>query len=252
MKQRDGAKTTNPRKEAAMPSLREWLKDPKVLLLISVALNAAFVAIIARDGDISITTPYFTITLAKFDLNDHVKALFAKRTDLPQVRALLEEKHFYEIGPDNPGAEPIAQALIDLADSHFAHALVARLRDMSREEKGPFKGAEHQVRIVAKNDRDGVSEGIAQVCLDSGFEDMYLTIWSNDQRGGGTTVHAAAEKECSPLSRDLVELHAQDWKRVFGSSGGPRVESVLVRLHPPRITLPPAHPQIAQASTLPH
>ena len=236
-----------------MPSLREWLKDPKALLLISVALNAAFVAIIARDGDTSITTPYFTLSLAKFDLNDHVKALFTNGTDLRQVRALLEEKHFYEIGPDNPRAEPIAQALTDLADSDFAHALVARLRDMSREEKGPFKSAEHQARIVAKNNRDGVSEGIAQVCSDSGFEDMYLTIWSNDQGGGGTTVHAATEKECPPsLSRDLVELHAQDWKKVFGRSGGLRVEPVLVRLHPPRITPPQAHPQVAQASALLH
>ncbi len=237
-----------------MPSLREWLKDPKVLLLISVALNAAFaaiIAIIASDKDIQIETPYFV--LAKLGLNGHVEALFKKGTDLPQVRALLEEKHFYEIGPDNPGAEPIAQALIDLADSHFAHALVARLRDMSREEKGPFKSAEHQARIVAKNNRDGVSEGIAQVCSDSGFEDMYLTIWSNDKGGGGTTVHAAAEKECPPsLSRDLVELHAQDWKKVFGRSGGLRVEPVLVRLHPPRITPPQAHPQVAQASALLH
>src|SRR6266571_4098275 len=219
MKQKDGAKTTNQRTEAAMPSLREWLKDPKVLLLISVALNAAFaaiIAIIASDKDIQIETPYFV--LAKLGLNGHVEALFKKGTDLPQVRAL-----------------------------------VARLRDMSREEKGPFKSAEHQARIVAKNNRDGVSEGIAQVCSDSGFEDMYLTIWSNDKGGGGTTVHAATEKECPPsLSRDLVELHAQDWKRVFGRSGGPRVESVLVRLHPPRITPPPAHPQVAQASALLH
>src|SRR5712691_4887565 len=129
---KDGAKTTNQRQEAAVPSLREWLKDPKVLLLISVALNAAFVAIIARDGDTSITTPYFTLSLAKFDLNDHVKALFTKGTDLPQVRAMLAEKHFYEISPDNPETDPIARALVDLADSHFAHALVARLRDMSR------------------------------------------------------------------------------------------------------------------------
>jgi hypothetical protein len=233
-----------------MPSLREWLKDPKFLLLISVALNAVFVAIIARDGDTSITTPYFTLSLAKFDLNDHVNALFTKGTDLPQVRALLEEKHFYEIGPDNPGAEPIAQALADLADSHFAHALVARLRDMSRNERGPFKGAKHQARIVAKNDQDGMSEGTAQVCSDSDFGDMYLTIWSNDR---GTTVHAAAEKECPPLSQDLVELHAQDWNKVFGKSGSPRVEPVLVRLHAPRVTPPPAHPrQVAHANALPH
>ena len=36
MKQKEGAKTTNQRKETVMPSLPEWFKDPKVLLLISV------------------------------------------------------------------------------------------------------------------------------------------------------------------------------------------------------------------------
>jgi len=250
MKQKEGAKTANQRKEAVMLSLREWLKDPKVLLLISVALNAMFVAIIARDGDTSITTPYFTLT--KLDLNDHVEALFAKPADQPRVRVLLEEKHFYEISPDNPRAEPIAQALIDLADWESAPALVVRLRDMARDLKGPFKVVKRQAKIVAKNDRDGVSEGIAQVCLDSGFGGMYLTIWASDQRG--TTVHAATEKECSPLSQDLIELHAQDWNKLFDRSEGegPRVEPVLVRLHPPRITPPPAHPQVAHANALLH
>jgi len=122
---------------------------------------------------------------------------------------------------------------------------------MARDLKGPFKVVKRQAKIVAKNDRDGVSEGIAQVCLDSGFGGMYLTIWASDQRG--TTVHAATEKECSPLSQDLIELHAQDWNKLFDRSEGegPRVEPVLVRLHPPRITLPPAR-QIAQANPLPH
>jgi hypothetical protein len=229
-----------------MSSLLEWLKDPKVLLLISVVLNAGFVAIIARDGDTSITTPYFT--LSKLDLNDHVDALFAKPAHLPQVRSLLEQKRFYEISPDNPRAEPIAQALIDLTDSKSAPALIVRLRDMARDLKGPFKSVERQARIVANDDGDSVSEGIAQVCSDSGFEGMYLTIWASDQRGGGATVHAASEKECPALSRDLVELHAQDWKKLFDRSAGARTESVLVRLHPPRITLPPARPQIAQAN----
>jgi hypothetical protein len=232
-----------------MPSRPKWLKDPKFLLLISAALNAALVAIIATEGNASVTTPYFT--LAKFGLNDHVEALLAKPADLPQVRALLEHKHFYQISPDNPRAEPIVQALIDLADSSSAPALLERLRDMARNLKGPFKSVERQAKIVARNNADGVSQGIAQVCLDSGFEGMYLTIWASDPRGGGVTVHAAIEKECPPLSRDLVELHAQDWKRLFDSSQGPRVESVLVRLHPPRITLPGAR-QIAQANPLPH
>lgn len=232
-----------------MLSLPEWLKDPKVLLLISAVLNAVFVAIVAYNGNISITTPYFD--LAKLDVNDHVNALFAKPDDLPQVRVLLEEKRFYEISPDNPRTEPIAQALIALADAKSAPALVVRLRDMVRDLKGPFKSAEQQVKIVAKNEEDGVSEGIAQVCLDSGFEGMYLTIWSNDQRGVGMTVHAAAEKECPPLSRDLVGLHAQDWSKLFDRSESPRVESILVRLHPPRITLPSAPHQIAQANPLP-
>jgi hypothetical protein len=232
-----------------MPSRPKWLKDPKALLLISVALNAVLVAIIAADGNTSVTTPYFT--LAKLGLNDHVEALFAKPADLPQVRALLDQKHFYEISPDNPRAEPIAQALIDLADSKSAPALVVRLRDMARDLKGPFKSAERQARIVAKNDGDGVSEGIAQVCLDSGFEGMYLTIWASDQRGRAATVHAAIEKECPPLSRDLVELHARDWSRLFDRSESPRTESVQVKLRPPRITLPRTR-QIAQANPLLH
>lgn len=233
-----------------MLSLREWIKDPKVLLLISVVLNAVFVAIIARDGDTSITTPYFT--LQKLDVNHHIEALFKEPANLPQVRVLLEAKRFYEISPDNPRTEPIAQALIELADSKAAPALVVRLRDMVRDLRGPFKSDKRQVKIVAKNDEDGVSEGIAQVCLDSGFEGMYLTIWSNDQRGGGMTVHAAAEKECPPSSPDLIGLHTQDWNRLFDKSEGPRVESILVRLHPPRITLPSAPRQIAQANPLPH
>ena len=229
-----------------MSSLREWLKDPKVLLLISVVVNAMFVAIIARDGHISITTPYFTLT--KLDVNDHVEALFANPADLPEVRLWLEEKRFYEVSPDNPRADQIAQALIALADSKSAPALVLRLQDMARDLKGPFKGVERRARVVAKNGGDRVSEGIAQVCSDSGFEGMYLTIWASDQRGSGATVHAAAEKDCPPLSRDLVELHARDWNMLFDRAEGERVESVLVRLHPPRITLPPAHPQIAQAN----
>jgi len=227
-----------------MPSLLEGLKDLRVLLLISVVLNAAFVAIVARDGNISVTTPW--VSIMKLDLDDHVKALFAEATDLPAVRGLLERQRFYEISPDNPSIEPIRQALVDLAKSHSASALVAKLQEMARDLEGPFEGAERQAKIVIMNDdADGASEGIAQVCSKSGFEGMYITIWARDQRRGGTTVHAATEKECKPTERDFVELHAQDWNKLFDTAESPRAESVLVRVHPPWIRLPRGR-QIAQ------
>ncbi len=213
----------------------EWLKDFKVLLTISVLLNAVLVAVIASNG--TITTPWFTI--AHFGLSDHIERLFKDKRNLPSVRAMLEEKNFYEISADNPGTEAIERALTQVAELLSTHALVLRLREMSQHRKGPFKPRERQAELVAKNDVDGLSEGIAEVCLRSGFEDMHLTIWGSAQRGEPmVTVHAAIEKECQEKNLRVVGLHMQDWKKLFDESPNQREESVLVGLRPPRITLP--------------
>jgi hypothetical protein len=214
--------------------LTKLLKDLKVLVGISVALNLALVAITLRGADdVRVKFGGNEVVLKTVTLTEHFEALFRDRTERQLVRALLEEKHFFEIGPDNPRAESIAVALMNLAERHSAHALVSQLREMSRRLTGPFKGLESYA-LVEKNDFHVSSQGIARVCRGSGFEDMYLMIFGTGHPQRSVTVHAEKQRDCPEKMREVVELHSDDWNKLFDETDAASQRSVIVGLHPPR------------------
>jgi hypothetical protein len=214
----------------------KWLTDLKVLVGISAVLNLALVAVILGGADdVHVKVGEIEVVVKTLTLDERIKALFGEPTQRPQVRALLEQKHFFEIGPDNPRAESIAEALTDLANRHSAHALVSALRDMSRRLSGPFKGFERPARIIATKGSHALSQGFARVCLGSGFEDMFLTIWGTGHAQGGVTVHAEKQRDCPTSMLYDVELHFDDWKAVFDETDPASQSPVFVRLHPPRV-----------------
>ena len=214
--------------------LTKLLKDLKVLVGISAVLNVALVALILHGADdVRVKFAENEVVLKSLTLTEHFEALFRQRTERQQVRALLEEQHFFEIGPDNPRAESIAVALMNLADRHSAHALVSQLREMSRRLTGPFKGLESHA-IVEKNDFHASSQGIARVCRGSGFEDMYLMIFGTGNPQRSVTVHAEKHRDCPEKMRDVVELHSDDWNKLFDETDAASQRSVIVGLHPPR------------------
>ncbi|MFM9887297.1 MAG: hypothetical protein ACKVQT_30085 [Burkholderiales bacterium] len=219
--------------------LTNLLKDLKVLVGISAVLNVALVGVILHGAeDVHVKVGDIQVVLRTLTIQEHSKALFHEATQRSQVRVLMAQEHFFEIDPGHEDTESIVRALMNLADRHPPHALILKLRDMSRGLTGPFKSIERAAEIVTKNDQ-ALSKGIAQVCRGSGFEDMYLTIWRTGHQYGQVTVHAEKQRHCTDEKRGVVALHIDDWKTLFDETDDSVQRSVIVELHPPRVDTRP-------------
>jgi hypothetical protein len=213
----------------------EWVlgiaDSPTRALGLSLALNVVLALVLVGGQFVHLKADAdgWSIETARGDLRAQVAELLHRPERRGEVRSLLAQQGFFEIGDDNRDVQSITAAIAKL---HERHELVRDLRDLAQRNAEPFDLKERNV-ILTVSERKSIAAGRAAVCeREDDLSHKWLLVWNADGRSG-FDVQVSERVVCTSADRQLVEISREDWEKL-GVEGRRRTDAIVrVYLHKP-------------------
>jgi len=95
------------------------------------------------------------------------------------IRPILMSAGFIEVSVANQDTEVLINRIQDIAEKMPDHALIKRLRALSKEAASPFDGREMEIQL--RLSEAAVPEAVGVVCRNSELRDTYLQFLAPDR-----------------------------------------------------------------------
>ena len=142
------------------------------------------------------------------------------------IRPILNSAGYVEISASHQDTETLVKRIQDIAHETPDHALIKRLRELSKEAASPFDGRDMEIRLRLSEQAARGAVGV--VCRNSDLRDTYLQFLSRNQN---LVILKVADGVCT---QGEVQVNQETWALLGLDQGRPfETLKMHVLLHRP-------------------